>query len=136
MSTNAILLQMKRTAGLATPAECDALDAMPIITGEGLVTPRPPADVATWAARYSGEQLLQTFTDPPEQAHAYPPAADAAPTCEKDANGMIQCDPSQEPGHADKPRTFRPTDLTQPQPLGLRERYIRQVRSIRGVLRG
>ncbi|HEX8341975.1 MAG TPA: hypothetical protein VF624_13800 [Tepidisphaeraceae bacterium] len=127
MSNSAILLQIKRAAGLATPTELAALDEMPVITGNGLVTPRPSADVAAWAARYGGERLLQAFV-PPDAADGYPAEANASRPIEKDADGFIQCAPGEEPGHPDKPRTFRPTDLTQPQPLTLRERYIRDVR--------
>ena len=127
MSNAAILLQMKRAAGLATPDELAALDEMPVITGNGLVTPRPPAGVAAWAARYGGEQL-HTFTEQPEQADGYPADGYASRTLQKDADGFIQCAPGDEPGHHDKPRTFRPTDLTQTRPLTMRERYIRDVR--------
>lgn len=48
----AILLEMKRTAGLASAEEIRVLESMQVVTGNGLVTPRPSRDAAEWLRRF------------------------------------------------------------------------------------
>lgn len=109
----ALLLTMKRTAGLATPEEVEALDAAPVVVGAGLVTLRPSRDAETWHARWSAVAGHDLFVPERDAAPAVDPSPAAEPALppEPDEDGIIQCAPDAEPppaGRPDyKPRTRR-----------------------------
>ena len=100
----ALLLEMKRKAGLATPAECEALDAAPVVCGNGLVAPRPARDAESWHARWSaapGHDLFVPERDASPAAEPASPEPVEAP--EPDEYGIIQCAPDAEPAPAGRP---------------------------------
>ena len=70
-----LLLEFKQNAGLASQAESDLLDSLPVVTGCGLVTPRPARDADAWVRAWGligqGEFLT------PEPARPLP--ADVSP---------------------------------------------------------
>lgn len=48
----ATLLEMKRTAGLASADEIRVLDNMPVVLGKGLVVPRAARTPEEWLRRF------------------------------------------------------------------------------------
>ena len=92
----AMLLEIKRTAGLATAAEIQTLEDTPIFTGEGLVTPRPMRDMEAWHRRFVNERCA-TYADKPEPTVPDYYDAPAAPDVTHHDDGTMQCDPADEP---------------------------------------
>jgi hypothetical protein len=133
----ASLIELKKKAGLATPAEIDALDNAPVVSGDdgSLVTPRPARDAASWAARWDrvpGHDLYAAnpvADEEPAAAGPLPPLPDdeppappapSAPGVTYYADGTMQCAPGDEPPPAGRPG-YRPPAPERP---SLRDRLL------------
>lgn len=103
------LLEIKRAAKLATPAEVAELCNSFNILGEGLAVPLVPPTLAEYEAKYGGDQLtLYVDTAGPAEWHQEKPRH-AEPT--RLADGTILCAPEAEPPPVGKETTFRPNVL-------------------------
>jgi len=129
-SRRALLIEMKRKAGLATPEECAEYDNAIIIIGEGLAVRRPAQDSDAFEARYGGLRHEMIVSEQELAMHdktvdAAADTSDAHRTPARFPNdGLTQCAPGQEPSVPGCPN-YNPNAKPK---LSLRERYVAQVR--------
>lgn len=109
-----LLLELKQRAGLATPEELATLENIPLVAGNGLVTPRPSSTAEQWAARFAhviAELLAPLGPDADKPAPAAAPVPSGKPPVvapHRGRDGITLCAPDEEPAHPDKPRTHHP----------------------------
>lgn len=103
------LLELKRTARLATDSELAELREAYSILGEGLAVPMVRLAAAEWEAKYGGERLT-LYVDVTLPAEPPPP-----PTVTRLPNGLVLCEPGFEPIPAGRENLKHMPDWIEPE---------------------
>ena len=104
------LLELKRAAKLATPAEVAELCEAYIVLGDGLAVPMLPPTPTEFEAKYGGDQLT-LYVDLPDEPPAVAPERPRHPEPTTLPDGTVLCAPQAEPPPAGKENTYRPNVL-------------------------